>query len=256
MHAPLKKKFIRANHAPYMTKVLRKAIMRRSQLQTRYFRTKNPIDYDLFKKQRNFVSRMYKKEKRKFYKSLDIKDILDNTKFWKCMKPLFSDKSECKQKITLVEGREVITEDKKLADTFNLFFKDIVSNLEIKENINLIDYSESNNPVDIAIETFRNHPSILKIKEMTCINSEFNFVNVSNAYVDDMMRKINVKKATTFKNIPPKILKRNADICSPILLDLINNSLENCEFPDELKVADITPVLKRMMQQIKIIIGQ
>ena len=31
-HAPLKKRFIRVNHAPYMTKNLRKAIMKRSQL--------------------------------------------------------------------------------------------------------------------------------------------------------------------------------------------------------------------------------
>ena len=31
-HAPLKKKFIRVNHAPYFTKSLRKAIMKRSQL--------------------------------------------------------------------------------------------------------------------------------------------------------------------------------------------------------------------------------
>ena len=31
IHAPLKKKVIRANHVPYMTKSLRKAIMKRSQ---------------------------------------------------------------------------------------------------------------------------------------------------------------------------------------------------------------------------------
>ena len=31
-HAPLRKKFLRANHAPYITKTLRKAIMHRSQL--------------------------------------------------------------------------------------------------------------------------------------------------------------------------------------------------------------------------------
>ena len=35
-HAPLKKKFIRANHVPYMTKNLRKAIMKRSQLENKY----------------------------------------------------------------------------------------------------------------------------------------------------------------------------------------------------------------------------
>ena len=39
-HAPIKKKALRANHVPYMTKALRKAIMRRSNLQTLYF---NPI---------------------------------------------------------------------------------------------------------------------------------------------------------------------------------------------------------------------
>ena len=31
-HAPLKKKSVRANHAPYVTKTLRQAIMRRSNL--------------------------------------------------------------------------------------------------------------------------------------------------------------------------------------------------------------------------------
>ena len=34
-HAPLRKKVLRANHAPYMTKTLRKGIMGRSQLQTK-----------------------------------------------------------------------------------------------------------------------------------------------------------------------------------------------------------------------------
>ena len=36
-HAPLKKKFIRANHVPYMTKALRKAIKKRSQLESKHY---------------------------------------------------------------------------------------------------------------------------------------------------------------------------------------------------------------------------
>ena len=32
-HAPLKKKVLRANHAPYVTRALRKAIMKRSYLE-------------------------------------------------------------------------------------------------------------------------------------------------------------------------------------------------------------------------------
>ena len=41
-HAPLKKKTIRPNQAPYMTKNLRKAIMKRSELKHKYFKEKTP----------------------------------------------------------------------------------------------------------------------------------------------------------------------------------------------------------------------
>ena len=43
-HAPLKKKSVRANHAPYVTKMLRKAIMRTSNLQTIYFKKINSFE--------------------------------------------------------------------------------------------------------------------------------------------------------------------------------------------------------------------
>ena len=37
-NAPLRKKFLRANHAPYITKTLRKAIMNRPQLESNYIK--------------------------------------------------------------------------------------------------------------------------------------------------------------------------------------------------------------------------
>ena len=39
-HALIKKELVRAIHAPYMTKTLRKAVMRRSGLETKYFKLK------------------------------------------------------------------------------------------------------------------------------------------------------------------------------------------------------------------------
>ena len=35
-HAPIKRKLLRPNHVPYMTKALRKAIMKRSELESKY----------------------------------------------------------------------------------------------------------------------------------------------------------------------------------------------------------------------------
>ena len=88
-HAPLKKRIIRANEVPYMTKALRKAIMRRSQLETKYHKHKTDEYKLLYKKQKNYVSRLYKKERRRFFENLDIKSFLDNKKFWKNVKPFF-----------------------------------------------------------------------------------------------------------------------------------------------------------------------
>ena len=66
-HAPLKKKFIRANHAPDMTKNLRKAIMKRSQLEKKYTSNSAVENRNKYKKHKNFCSKLYKKERKKFY---------------------------------------------------------------------------------------------------------------------------------------------------------------------------------------------
>ena len=58
LHAPYKKKIIRGNHAPYMNRQLRKAIMKRNELQTKYYRTKANLEFEAFEKQRNYVSRL------------------------------------------------------------------------------------------------------------------------------------------------------------------------------------------------------
>ena len=91
-HSPLKKKILRANHAPYMTKILRKAIMRRSALENKYYKDRSVESNRAYKKQNNFCSRLYKKERRKYFANLDIKNLTDNKTFWRNVKPLFSNK--------------------------------------------------------------------------------------------------------------------------------------------------------------------
>ena len=59
------------------------------------------------------------------------------------------------------------------------------------------------------------------------------------------LRSLNPNKACTFKNIPPKILKESRECYSDILQKLSNNTVSNKEFPDELKLADVTPIYKK-----------
>ena len=72
LHAPTKKKVIRANNMPYMTKTLRKAIMRRSALKNKFYKIKTFEYQNAFRKQRNFCNRLYKREKRKYFNSLNL----------------------------------------------------------------------------------------------------------------------------------------------------------------------------------------
>ena len=58
IHAPIKNKLLRANHVPYKTKALRKTIMKRSELESKYIKNKTSENLKSYKKQRNICSKL------------------------------------------------------------------------------------------------------------------------------------------------------------------------------------------------------
>ena len=71
---------------------MRKAIMKRTELQHRCFKTRSSEKLKLFKRQRNLCSRLYKRERKKYINDFDLNKLTDNNFFWKTIKPLLSDK--------------------------------------------------------------------------------------------------------------------------------------------------------------------
>ena len=245
-HAPLKKKIIRANHSPYVTKALRKAIMKRSSLENKYYKDRGSESFKLYKKQKNYCSKLYKKERKKYYANLDLKNITDNKMFWSTVKPFFTDKRSQSSKITLVDGDKIVSDDQEVSDKLNSFFKNAIESLEIGENKYLLnDTIGLNNPIDIAIKKFEDHPSILNIKEnVTASNFTFRPVELSD--IETEIRNLNPKKAGTHQNIPTKIFKLASNICSESLLKIWNNEIVGkSSFPNKLKLADVTPIFKK-----------
>ena len=57
--------------------------MRRFQLGKKYLKTETQTDLNLYQKRKNFCSKLYKREKRKYYESLDMKNVLGIKGFWK-----------------------------------------------------------------------------------------------------------------------------------------------------------------------------
>ena len=88
-----------------------------------------------------------------------MKRISDNRKFWQIIKPNCTDKTLKDEKITLVEGDKVITEEKDVVKIFKDHFEKIVETLKIDRPI-LSDLSDD--PVLNAIENFSHHVRVLK----------------------------------------------------------------------------------------------
>ena len=91
-YAAIKKKILRANLSPFMTKTLRKAIMLRSQLKNKFIKSRNNEDWSNYKKQRNFCTNPFKKSKQNYFGQLDMKHLNDNRKFWKIITHFFRTK--------------------------------------------------------------------------------------------------------------------------------------------------------------------
>ena len=200
-HAPIKKKVISGNHAPYVTKALRKAIIKKSQLGKIYFKKRTQESFKKYKKQKNYCSRLYKRERKKFFwKPRDSSKITDNKTFWKNFQPFFSEKRKNVNKITLVnENEDTLSINKVVADEINSFFNNATKNLGITENTYIADNSNDiTDPVNQATDKFKNHPSILLIQSKVANDSTFSFNEASLSDIDKELRSLNPQQILYF----------------------------------------------------------
>ena len=129
-HAPIKKKYVRANDKPFMTRAL--LCVKRPCCVLDY--VINTMKIELLKTGTTFVNSetlvLNHFEKRNYYNNLDISLVTDNKKFWKTVKPFFSDKSQSQNKIVLTEGERIISNDVEVAETMNEFLLPLLILLE------------------------------------------------------------------------------------------------------------------------------
>ena len=162
-YAPLKKKVLSCIKVPFMNKILSKALMHRSKLKNRSNKNPTELSKSLYNKLRNYCVNLLKREKKKYYNDLDLKIFYDNTKFWRRIKPLFSDKNYGGQRsITIVEN-DLITDKRDVAEKLNNFVIESVENLEIEPFSAAMDDSSCSENIEGIIYKHKSHPSIKKI---------------------------------------------------------------------------------------------
>ena len=82
MHRYSDKEKIRANHANFVAKDLREAIMQRSRLRNIFFKKKSLESRKACSKQRYVCVSTVKKAKKEHFKNINLSEIIDNKKFW------------------------------------------------------------------------------------------------------------------------------------------------------------------------------
>ena len=119
-----------------------------------------------YKNRKNFCSRLYKKEHKKYFNTLDVNKITGNKALWKNIQPLFSEKKKFANKTTLEDSEENISDDTLVLQELKNFFQNATKALNINENSYIVDSSSSiTDPLDKAINTYKNHPSVLLMKQ-------------------------------------------------------------------------------------------
>ena len=244
-HAPLKTKILRGNNQSHLTKELRKAIMKRSYLKNLAIKTNCDISWANYKAQRNLVVKLNRNAKKFLFNSIDPKTSQKG--FWKTFKPLFSNKvNNVEERIILVDNGDIVSDDQKLATINNSYYNTVTEKLNIhKWNENFV--ANHSDKVNIAIEKYSSHPSIITIKNKIANGDSFVFREISSHEAFSEIAKLKRDKKTS-GNIPVSILQlanRESPSVSSFLAKCFNNCLKLGTFPDELTWADVVPVHKK-----------
>ena len=122
----------------------------------------------------------------------------------------------------------------------NNFFINITKSLKLKED-------QGSPPVTLndILENLIFHPSIDKIRKTYESDKKFSFQQVTEEHVRQVILSIDGSKATLVGDIPADMLKVTLDIHLSLITKIINLSFENGCFPDDLKLAEVSPIFKK-----------
>ena len=247
-HAPLKKKTIRGNQAPFMNKEFRKAIYTRSRLRNKYCRNASKENEILYKRQRNKCVSLRRKSMKNYFRKIGQQGIVTNKKFWNTIKPFLTNKGHISSNdIVLIEKDSIITEEKKLVELFNNHYINIVQNSSgMKPELICQSFPVKARCVEEIISNFQTHPSIQCIRrENTSLDKEpISFALTTAESVAKIVLSLDTKKATGFDMIPTRLVKLGVKTISSPLSNAINNSILERIFPDNAKVAVVSPLDK------------
>ena len=259
-HAPIKSKTVRGNQAPFMNKVISKNIMNKSRIKNKYLKWPSRENYLAYKRIKNKCNNLLKKSKKIYFQKHAGEGSATGKQFWNTVKPFISSKGTLSDDNIIIEAQEdstvnikggyqislqakdEIRDEKILVEMFNNHYINIVEKSSGSAPKSIGDSSNPNNDKSTVlniISAYKNHPSIIKIKECSINSIPFDFPKPAVEDISLIIKSLNPKKATGPDGIPIKVLRYASNAIDPHLCNIIGNDIE------EPKTALVRPIFKK-----------
>jgi hypothetical protein len=210
---------IRPYDQPWIHNEIRKAIRKRKRVHKIAKETNSPESWSVFRSVRNQVVSLINSSKENYFNKLANnlnRENISPKNWWKLVKKFISTK-KAETISFLIKDDKYYSSPIDKANVLNQFFCD---------QSNLDDYNARLPPF---------------VSPLSCLDT----INISNQDVLDVLKNLNINKASGPDLINPRLLKEGAEVLSPHLVKLFNSSLSKSYFPDNWKLANVVPIYKK-----------
>ena len=184
-----------------------------------------------YKYQHNLSSNLPKNFRKCHFNSLRVNDVTGNKEFWTTIKPFFTEENKTTTKIILTKNNLIVRKDKTICQIFNTYLPNVTKGLKLGQ----VDKSQS----------FENEESCRLLRE-NFGGERFSFKLISKDDIIEAVKKLTSNKASISNDMPISII-RNFDACyCEKLPSIFNDYLKENKFPNLMKIAEISPVFKKL----------
>lgn len=224
-HAPFKRKRVKNKKSPWLTADLKALLIKRDRLKRIAVKSGDPVDWQNFKKDKNFCNNEIRRTKTLFYHKQIQENSGNSKEIWKVINQVASRNTKSDRNISCLKvGTQVITDPVDICDQLNKHFTEIGPKLASSLPLGRNSYTDYVKPT----------------------TSSFSLKPIEPTTVYKLMSSMSGKKATGLDGIPCKLIKEAASVIpiSISLCDIFNLSIQTCIVPSDWKLAKVIPIHK------------
>ena len=215
-----------------MPKEVKSAIKIRNDLKKKVqINEKNGIEdlklEEQYKKHRNYCTKLIKNTVREIA-GKNITSASNGKDIWNSINDILKPERLAKHSIKIQTENQLIEDPLRIAETFNVFFKEKVEKLAAS-----INKDPDNDPFSRLKEKLRDS------------NLKFNLKTVSEKVVLNLLRSLKPKKSCGIDGITSEILKIGFDVLVVPLTYIINYSIRTGKYPSKWKIAKVIALHKK-----------